>query len=32
MSHPVSEQLQKWRRQFHQIPETGWSEFVTSAK
>ncbi|EDS7589743.1 M20 family metallo-hydrolase [Salmonella enterica subsp. diarizonae] len=31
MNHPVSEQLQQWRRQFHQIPETGWSEFVTSA-
>ncbi|EDU7996492.1 M20 family metallo-hydrolase [Salmonella enterica subsp. diarizonae] len=32
MNYPVSEQLQQWRRQFHQIPETGWSEFVTSAK
>ncbi|EBZ1027986.1 amidohydrolase [Salmonella enterica subsp. enterica serovar Muenchen] len=31
MNHPVSEQLQQWRRQFHRIPETGWSEFVTSA-
>ncbi|MFC0227179.1 amidohydrolase [Serratia aquatilis] len=32
MSHPTSEQLQQWRREFHQMPEIGWSEFVTTAK
>ncbi|AIJ09749.1 MULTISPECIES: M20 family metallo-hydrolase [Edwardsiella] len=26
------EQLRRWRRMFHQIPETGWSEFITSAR
>ncbi|ADO49519.1 amidohydrolase [[Enterobacter] lignolyticus] len=31
MSYPNSEQLSKWRRQFHQMPEIGWSEFVTTA-
>ncbi|EBY2753790.1 amidohydrolase [Salmonella enterica subsp. enterica serovar Morehead] len=31
MNTSVSEELRQWRRQFHQIPETGWSEFVTSA-
>ncbi|PVZ84748.1 amidohydrolase [Serratia sp. S1B] len=31
MSNPAAEQLQQWRRQFHQLPEIGWSEFVTTA-
>ena len=26
------EQLIKWRREFHQYPEIGWSEFLTTAK
>lgn len=26
-----SAQLQRWRRLFHQMPEVGWSEFVTTA-
>lgn len=25
-------QLQQWRRAFHQIPERGWGEFMTTAK
>lgn len=27
-----SNQLVKWRREFHQYPESGWTEFVTTAK
>ncbi|HFO9368783.1 TPA: M20/M25/M40 family metallo-hydrolase, partial [Escherichia coli] len=25
-------QLQKWRREFHHIPESGWCEFITTSK
>ncbi|BBG60748.1 amidohydrolase [Providencia rustigianii] len=32
MSVITLEQLIKWRREFHQYPEIGWSEFLTTAK
>ena len=32
MSLITLEQLIKWRREFHQYPEIGWSEFLTTAK
>lgn len=27
-----NDMLVKWRREFHRYPETGWAEFVTTAK
>lgn len=27
-----TEQLRQWRRMFHQLPEPGWSEFITTAR
>lgn len=32
MSNITLEQLTQWRREFHQYPEIGWSEFLTTAK
>ncbi|MGG4610290.1 amidohydrolase [Providencia sp. Me31A] len=32
MSIVTLEQLIAWRREFHQFPEIGWSEFLTTAK
>ncbi|NHW87937.1 M20 family metallo-hydrolase, partial [Escherichia coli] len=32
MSAITLEKLIKWRREFHQYPEIGWSEFLTTAK
>ncbi|QPR26878.1 amidohydrolase [Edwardsiella hoshinae] len=31
MPFPTAAQLRHWRHLFHQIPETGWSEFITTA-
>lgn len=32
MSNITLEKLVQWRREFHQYPEIGWSEFLTTAK
>lgn len=32
MKHVDFELMRKWRREFHQYPEIGWAEFVTTSK